>query len=316
MKRPNSLTQILFWTGILCICTSCKKVHQSAPSVEDLLNECTYTDIRTYTQLPYYGIFTLNIHCKAAPDSYKRPVIFYIHGGGWNSGNKELRNAQIVFFARMGFVIVGIDYPQSQNPIDTLKTDRVLHPKHIQAIAKGFKWTYDHIEEYGGDRNNINIIGHSSGAHLAMLLATNERFIEAESLSLSNIHAVYCSDSGPYVTLSPVMSLSSSDSYLRLLYLCWVNAMGNDRAMWKDAVPLYHITPGKAIPPLLLGHTSLTYRVIPNTQIHQALIDNGYRAEHFTAYGVEHGKLFWNIGTSKDINGVGRKIVLFFRQAK
>ena len=295
MINRRLIVKILF-IGIVSVTISCHKERPLVPSTEDLLDEYTYNDILSCINIPYYGIFTLNIYCKKEKDSHKRPVILYIHGGGWNSGNKETwRVSQIDFFARMGFVTVALDYPQSQNPIDTLKEDRVLHPKHIRAIAK------------------INIIGHSSGAHLAMLLATNERFLVAENLDLSHIHAVYCSDGGPYITLSSYMSLSSSDSYLRLLYLCWVNAMGNDRTLWYDAVPLYHITPGKNIPPFLLGHTSLPYRVEPNVQIRQTLTDNGYRAEDFVVYGADHGELFWNIGTSKDINGVGQRVVLFFR---
>ena len=301
----------------IILCHGCAQSKLHAPTVTDLVDQYTYCDIRSYKDISYNNVYTLDVHCKDQLDTLRRPVILFIHGGGWNSGSKEVwRTPQIEFFAYMGFITVALNYPLSPYPIDTLRPNGILHPRHITSIAKAFRWIYDHIEEYGGDHNQINIIGHSSGAHLALLLATNQRFLQQESLDLPIIHRVYCSDSGPYMTLDSCMSPDSPDEYLRSLFLCWVNAMGRDRAKWEDAVPLFHIEPNKNIPPIMLGHSTVPYRVQANAKIYQALIENGYDAEYFVMPGAEHGKMIPSIGTDDDIYGIGRKIVLFFRNTK
>ena len=54
-------------------------------------------------------------------------------------------------------------------------------------IAKAIRWVHDHAQEYGGDPNSIFVMGHSAGAHLAALVCTDDRYLKAESLSLSII---------------------------------------------------------------------------------------------------------------------------------
>ena len=165
----------------IILCHGCAQSKLHAPTVTDLVDQYTYCDIRSYKDISYNNVYTLDVHCKDQLDTLRRPVILFIHGGGWNSGSKEVwRTPQIEFFAYMGFITVALNYPLSPYPIDTLRPNGILHPRHITSIAKAFRWIYDHIEEYGGDHNQINIIGHSSGAHLALLLATNQRFLQQE----------------------------------------------------------------------------------------------------------------------------------------
>jgi len=39
----------------------------------------------------------------------------------------------------------------------------------VEDIYKSILWTYNNIEEYGGDRNRLILVGHSAGAHLNIL---------------------------------------------------------------------------------------------------------------------------------------------------
>ena len=109
------------------------------------------------------------------------PVIFFIHGGAWRSGDRKLYGNFGRIFARNGIGAVIISYRLSPP---------VTHPAHIQDVAKAFAWTHKNIARYGGKVDEIFVTGQSAGGHLAALLATNEQYLAAESLSPKAIKGV------------------------------------------------------------------------------------------------------------------------------
>lgn len=57
------------------------------------------------------------------------------------------------------------------------------HPAHIQDVAAAFAWVKRNIRQHGGDSDRVIVIGHSAGAYLAALLATDSRYLAAHKLS-------------------------------------------------------------------------------------------------------------------------------------
>src|SRR5437773_2522251 len=66
----------------------------------------------------------------------------------------------------------------------------VLCTGNIEDVARAFAWTHKNISSYGGRADQIYVTGQSAGGHLAALLATNERYLKAEKLSLKDIKGV------------------------------------------------------------------------------------------------------------------------------
>ena len=106
------------------------------------------------------------------------PVLFFIHGGAWASGDRKLYGSLGNVFAKNGVGAVLISYRL---------TPQVQHPGHIEDVARAFAWTHKNIAKYGGRPDQIFVTGHSAGGHLAALLATNEQYLKAEKLSLKDI---------------------------------------------------------------------------------------------------------------------------------
>lgn len=158
----------------------------------------------------------LNLHhFNEGPNkSPKRPVIFTIHGGGWKDGNKNnFDNYKPNFFNQLGCIYVSIDYrlsrPFGVTPENSFVFDgsdnyaswdvnRVKHPKHIQDCANALKWVRDNIADYGGDKNKIVVMGHSAGAHLALLLCTNTSYINAVGIPTSCIKSCILLDTDTF----------------------------------------------------------------------------------------------------------------------
>ena len=98
------------------------------------------------------------------------PVVVFIHGGYWRSLDKSDHSFVAPALRDMGACVVVVNY--------ALCPGTPQHPVTIPDIAlqmaKATAWVWRHIAEHGGDRQNISVIGHSAGGHLAaMLLGCN-----------------------------------------------------------------------------------------------------------------------------------------------
>ena len=158
-------------------------------------------------------------------DGEVRPVLIFIHGGGWTSGNKSQFVYLGNFFASQGYVTVLANYRLTDN-----SPGRVMHPGHVTDVARAFAWTYANIADYGGDPGKIFVSGHSAGGHLVSLLAVDPRYLADQGLSPDNIAGVL-SVSGVY----DVRGIA--------------NVFG-DATQQRDASPQFHV--GDAQPPPFL----------------------------------------------------------------
>ncbi len=94
-----------------------------------------------------------------------RPLIIYVHGGGWTSGSRAGGSGfeGQFLFVQSGFTVVSIDYrlaPQWKMPAMI---------EDVKCAVRSFR---AHAAEYGIDPDHIGVIGHSAGAHLAALAGT------------------------------------------------------------------------------------------------------------------------------------------------
>lgn len=91
----------------------------------------------------------------------KRPVMFYIHGGGFVSGDKKYRSGVCRWYAETGLFTVSVNYglcPESQ------------YPQPIYDLCAALDWVEQNAEKYNLDRNKILISGDSAGAYYALLM--------------------------------------------------------------------------------------------------------------------------------------------------
>ena len=97
-----------------------------------------------------------------------RPVIVFIYGGSWNSGNKDDYAFAGAALASRGFVTVIPDYRL---------VPTVRFPSFVEDCAAAVRWTVDHSLELGGDPSRIVLVGHSAGAYNVMMLTLDEHFL-------------------------------------------------------------------------------------------------------------------------------------------
>lgn len=164
------------------------------------------------------------------PKGTNIPVILYVHGGGWSGGNKENVSAKPAFFTKNGYAFISINYR--------------LHPKAsyeemAQDVVTALRWVYENADTYHLDREKINLMGHSAGGHLIMLVGTNPKYLQANNLSTDIIHSLVDLD-GPVDLESFIQRLPS-----------YKKVFGENRNEWAAASPITYAV-RKKIPPSFL----------------------------------------------------------------
>lgn len=116
------------------------------------------------------------------------PVVVFFYGGSWNSGSKDDYGFVGEALASRGIVVVIADYrlyPQ------------VRYPAFLQDGAQAVAWTHQHIAKYGADPRQLYLMGHSSGAYNASMLALDARWLNEVKLSPSMLKG-WIGLAGPY----------------------------------------------------------------------------------------------------------------------
>ncbi|MCB9874582.1 MAG: alpha/beta hydrolase fold domain-containing protein [Planctomycetaceae bacterium] len=91
-----------------------------------------------------------------------RPLIVWIHGGGWKNGSKD--QCPALRFLERGFVVASVDYRLS---------DVAIYPAQIQDCKSAIRWLRANAKQFSIDPKRIGVWGSSAGGHLVALLGTS-----------------------------------------------------------------------------------------------------------------------------------------------
>jgi acetyl esterase len=109
---------------------------------------------------PHGDANLLDVWRPVGPSEH-RPVVLYIHGGGFRALNKTSHWLMALSLARAGYVVFNINYRLSP---------AYAYPSHLQDVCAAWLWVLDHAADYGGDTSRMVIAGESAGANLTMAL--------------------------------------------------------------------------------------------------------------------------------------------------
>ena len=105
-------------------------------------------------------------------------TLVWFHGGGLEKGNKDLLDG----FRRQGFAVVSVNYrlfPQCKCP------------DYIDDAAMAVAWTFENIEKYGGNKDQIYVSGHSAGGYLTLMVTLAKEYMEKYGADADKIAKAY-----------------------------------------------------------------------------------------------------------------------------
>jgi arylformamidase len=190
---------------------------------------------------------TLDVYCSETGKAL--PVVVWIHGGGWQAGDKKDVDRKPQAFVDKGYVFVSVNY----RLLPSVDMETI-----IRDVAKSVRWVHDHVGEYGGDPKRLLIMGHSAGAQLAALICIDDRYLKAEGLSLAIVKGCVPVDGDTYDVPAIIETAETRRRVHGLPQAKFGHRekFGNDPAKHRDFSTVTHVAAGKGIPPLMLVYVA------------------------------------------------------------
>lgn len=237
----------------------------------------------------------LDIYVPQQPAAGKGfPVVFWIHGGGWQVGDKTQVALKPEAFTRRGFLFVSTNYRLLPH---------VEMGMLIRDVAKSLGWVHKHIAEQGGDPERIFVMGHSAGAQLAAILCTDHRYLHAEGVPFTALKGCVPVDGDTYDIPAIIETAETRRRVHKQPQAKYGHRekFGNDPAKHADFSAVTHIAPGKGIPPFLIMYVASH----PDTSAQADRLGNALREAKVpvTMYGgkeTDHSKINDNLGRPDD----------------
>ena len=224
----------------------------------------------------------LDVYAPRSTAPRARPVVVFIHGGSWDSGNKNFYQFVGRRLARLGVVAVVINYRLAP---------RVRVPQMADDCARAVLWVQAHAADYGADPRRIYLLGHSAGGGLAALLATDDALFARRGQPLNPVRGVVLDDAAGLDMYDFLRRMESPDDRRYLV------PFGPAPAGWRAVSALYHLRRG--VPPFLVFVGAETYPSITrsNLTFRQQLAALGAAPPYHVLPGKKHVgmvlQLYW-----------------------
>lgn len=251
------------------------------------VNHIYYPGIVYDASAPNTHFTSLDVYVadSSEPPTAPSPVMVWVHGGGLRMSDKaasmDLASKPEYFTTKLGYVFVSINYrllPEGR------------YPTNVQDVANALAWVHSNIAEFGGDPEQIFLMGHSAGARLVTQVSTDDAFLKKAGKDLRLLKGVIANE-GDYGYIAPGAETRSYET-----------SLGPN---WKQALAIEHVKPGKHIPPFLLLHvaggsqTGNTDRQA--NEFAKALRAVGVRADVVALDHVEHFGANERLGKGGDV---------------
>lgn len=222
---------------------------------------------------------------KDHTNEQSRPLVVFVHGGGWKRGDKRNATGQskAPHYTGQGYVFASINYRLVPNAtVEQQAADVALALKYLLAEYK----------KLGVDPSRVVIMGHSAGAHLVALVGTDERYLKGVGLSFADLDGVLPIDGAAYEV---PRQIAEGGNFMNDTY---VQAFGTDPARQRALSPTLQAQAPNA-PDFLLIHVMRKDGVAQNKALEAALRKAGTAVERreFPGTGLQgHAEINRSLG--------------------
>jgi acetyl esterase/lipase len=190
------------------------------------------TDVVVQRDVVFDPAHRLALDVYRLPGTEHAPVVIFFYGGSWKSGKRQWYRWVGEALAQRGLVVVIPDYR--------------LWPKvrldgFMQDAAQAVAWTHAHAGDYGGNSAQLFLMGHSAGAHIGALLATDAHWLNAVGMQPRDLSG-FIGLAGPY----DFLPLNDSD---------FIDMFGSTHDAQLRSQPVHYVN-GDEPPMLLLQGTT------------------------------------------------------------
>jgi acetyl esterase/lipase len=229
-----------------------------------------HTDVVVQRDVVFDAEHALALDVYRPRDAAHAPVVVFFYGGSWKSGKRQWYRWVGQALAQRGLVVVIPDYR---------KWPRVRLDGFMGDAARAVAWTHAHAGEYGGDSAQLFLMGHSAGAHMAALLATDDTWLAAQGMRPAQLAGVI-GVAGPY----DFLPLHDADD---------IDMFGATHAAQLRSQPVHYVDGDEPPMWLLQGATDRVVEPRNATALAQALRRHGDAVELRMYPGIGHNAILF-----------------------
>jgi acetyl esterase/lipase len=231
------------------------------------------------------------------------PLVAYVHGGAFRVGDKRNRiTDKVALFTGAGWAFASLNYRLVDRP--GAGPTNGVYPAAEEDVAAGIAHLVDRAREYGLDRSQVMLLGHSAGAHLVALVSTDGSFLEREGLGLDDIACTV-----PLDTTYDIPAQIAGGGVVAAMY---ATAFGDDRSVWVRGSPNRNVAPGKDIPAFQIVTRGQPERIAEAEAFGAVLTDAGVDAEVRDVSPLSHAAV--NDAVRAGDPTVGEPLMAFLRE--
>jgi acetyl esterase/lipase len=209
-----------------------------------------------------------------------RPGIVFIHGGGWQGGNRRAFARQAAYLADKGYVGACIEYRLS---------GEATFPAAVEDCKAAVRWLRGQASTYRVDPKRIAVCGGSAGGHLAALLGVTAG---VKALEGNGGNSEFSSRVNVVVAFNGVFDLEAggksagAQSPIRKFL---GGTFAEKPEVYRSASPVTYV--GRDSPPHLFLHGTAdkTVSIQQSRSMQKRLQAAGVQAELHEAEGAGHG---------------------------
>jgi acetyl esterase/lipase len=213
------------------------------------------------------------------------PVVIWIHGGGWNSGNES--NPRALALTNFNIAVAAITHRFTTNAPASGYPTSLPHSTQIQDVKSAIRWLRANAAQFNLDPNRIGMWGFSSGGHLSALTGTTGHtnlFEVGEHLGQSSRVQAVVSMSGPTDLLQSPTTVPGFDYDLWLLG----DYASNNPPTLATVNPINFVRPDAPPFRLVHGEVDPNVNILSSQLLHTALTNAGVSSTFIRLPGVGH----------------------------
>lgn len=243
-------------------------------------------------EIAYGGDARQRLDLYARPGLNAAPMLLFVHGGGWNIGDKRMVSALPGYAERHGLLFASTNYRL---------TPDVTARECAQDVAAAVAWMLAHGAEHGGDPRRLFIAGHSAGAHLVALVGVDPVYLGAHGRAPADLAGVIPIDGAGYDAVKQMAAPQRPGFIGRRLDEMYDLAFSADPA---GLSPTLLVKPGRAYPPFLIFYVESREDARDQSYgLANALRAAGGAAEVVSAPGETHRSINRGFGLAGDPEG-------------
>ncbi|MCG3121007.1 MAG: Acetyl esterase [bacterium] len=205
------------------------------------------------------------------------PTVIFIHGGGWEGGDKNAMVLRLLPYLEMGWSAVNVNY----------RAGPATAPAAVEDCRCALRWVIRNAQKYNFDVNKLIVTGESAGSHLALTtgMLPASAGLDGECSGAEELKVAAIINWYGVTDVVDVFEGANQQGFA----VRWLSGLPNPKELAQRVSPLQYVRPGLPVILTIHGDADQVAPYSHAVRLHQALDDAKVPNQLLTIPGGTHG---------------------------